>query len=217
MSMANVTKTTRIQAIAELQKRKTEIQNRLQNGQAQDSTTIGGNSFTEDEWKKIIQKMDEYLTEVKQEQKERFEKRDKEKEIQQFYEKLEMSERYKKPQGEKLSIQRHLDGEDNAPYSCLAVDGVITYNGVSFLCDYEHNAITLGDMSDEKNVITVQLEKGGCLKVNRDNIEDLSRAIAMFSPEDIRRILVALQQDAKVRQMQQEIEQDKIKQLLAEH
>ena len=213
MSMANVTKTTRIQAIAELQKRKTEIQNRLQNGQSQDSTTIGGNSFTEDEWKKIIQKMDEYLTEVKQEQKERFEKRDKEKEIQQFYEKMKMAEQYKKPQAEKLTIQKHLDGEDIAPYSYLAEDGVITYNGVSFFCDYE---ITLGDMSDEKNVITVQLENGGCLKVNRDNIEDLSKAIAMFSPEDIRRILVALQQDAKVRQMQQEIEQDKIKQLLAE-
>ena len=206
MSMANVTKTTRIQAIAELQKRKTEIQNRLQNGQSQDSTTIGGNSFT----------MDEYLTEVKQEQKERFEKRDKEKEIQQFYEKMKMAEQYKKPQAEKLTIQKHLDGEDIAPYSYLAEDGVITYNGVSFFCDYENNAITLGDMSDEKNVITVQLENGGCLKVNRDNIEDLSKAIAMFSPEDIRRILVALQQDAKVRQMQQEIEQDKIKQLLAE-
>ena len=216
MSMANVTKTTRIQAIAELQKRKTEIQNRLQNGQSQDSTTIGGNSFTEDEWKKIIQKMDEYLTEVKQEQKERFEKRDKEKEIQQFYEKMKMAEQYKKPQAEKLTIQKHLDGEDIAPYSYLAEDGVITYNGVSFFCDYENNAITLGDMSDEKNVITVQLENGGFLKVNRDNIEDLSKAIAMFSPEDIRRILVALQQDAKVRQMQQEIEQDKIKQLLAE-
>ena len=199
MSMANVTKTTRIQAIAELQKRKTEIQNRLQNGQSQDSTTIGGNSFT-----------------VKQEQKERFEKRDKEKEIQQFYEKMKMAEQYKKPQAEKLTIQKHLDGEDIAPYSYLAEDGVITYNGVSFFCDYENNAITLGDMSDEKNVITVQLENGGCLKVNRDNIEDLSKAIAMFSPEDIRRILVALQQDAKVRQMQQEIEQDKIKQLLAE-
>ena len=193
MSMANVTKTTRIQAIAELQKRKTEIQNRLQNGQSQDSTTIGGNSFTEDEWKKIIQKMDEYLTEVKQEQKERFEKRDKEKEIQQFYEKMKMAEQYKKPQAEKLTIQKHLDGEDIAPYSYLAEDGVITYNGVSFFCDYENNAITLGDMSDEKNVITVQLENGGCLKVNRDNIEDLSKAIAMFSPEDIRRILVALQ------------------------
>ena len=119
-------------------------------------------------------------------------------------------------QAEKLTIQKHLDGEDIAPYSYLAEDGVITYNGVSFFCDYENNAITLGDMSDEKNVITVQLENGGCLKVNRDNIEDLSKAIAMFSPEDIRRILVALQQDAKVRQMQQEIEQDKIKQLLAE-
>ena len=177
MSMANVTKTTRIQAIAELQKRKTEIQNRLQNGQSQDSTTIGGNSFTEDEWKKIIQKMDEYLTEVKQEQKERFEKRDKEKEIQQFYEKMKMAEQYKKPQAEKLTIQKHLDGEDIAPYSYLAEDGVITYNGVSFFCDYENNAITLGDMSDEKNVITVQLENGGCLKVNRDNIEDLSKAI----------------------------------------
>ena len=180
MSMANVTKTTRIQAIAELQKRKTEIQNRLQNGQSQDSTTIGGNSFTEDEWKKIIQKMDEYLTEVKQEQKERFEKRDKEKEIQQFYEKMKMAEQYKKPQAEKLTIQKHLDGEDIAPYSYLAEDGVITYNGVSFFCDYENNAITLGDMSDEKNVITVQLENGGCLKVNSDNIEDLSKAIAMF-------------------------------------
>ena len=127
-----------------------------------------------------------------------------------------MAEQYKKPQAEKLTIQKHLDGEDIAPYSYLAEDGVITYNGVSFFCDYENNAITLGDMSDEKNVITVQLENGGCLKVNRDNIEDLSKAIAMFSPEDIRRILVALQQDAKVRQMQQEIEQDKIKQLLAE-
>ena len=168
MSMANVTKTTRIQAIAELQKRKTEIQNRLQNGQSQDSTTIGGNSFTEDEWKKIIQKMDEYLTEVKQEQKERFEKRDKEKEIQQFYEKMKMAEQYKKPQAEKLTIQKHLDGEDIAPYSYLAEDGVITYNGVSFFCDYENNAITLGDMSDEKNVITVQLENGGCLKVKSD-------------------------------------------------
>lgn len=74
---------------------------------------------------------------------------------------------------------------------------MITYNGVSFFCDYENNAITLGDMSDEKNVITVQLENGGCLKVNRDNIEDLSKAIAMFSPEDIRRILVALQPGRK--------------------
>lgn len=215
MSMANVTKTTRIQAIAELQKRKqksrigyrTDNRRILQQLAAILLRRMNG---------KIIQKMDEYLTEVKQEQKERFEKRDKEKEIQQFYEKMKMAEQYKKPQAEKLTIQKHLDGEDIAPYSYLAEDGVITYNGVSFFCDYENNAITLGDMSDEKNVITVQLENGGCLKVNRDNIEDLSKAIAMFSPEDIRRILVALQQDAKVRQMQQEIEQDKIKQLLAE-
>lgn len=56
MSMANVTKTTRIQAIAELQKRKTEIRIGYRTDNREDSTTIGGNSFTEDEWKKSFRK-----------------------------------------------------------------------------------------------------------------------------------------------------------------
>ncbi len=216
MTMEEVTKSSRIQAILQINERKKEMQNRMKSGKQDGSVATGGNSFTEDEWKKIIQKMDEYLTEVKQEQKERFEKRDKEKEIEQFYQKLEMSDRYKKTEQPGSSISTHLRGEDNAPYSALAEDGVITYNGVSFICDYENNCICLGDMSDDNNVITVALEKGGSLKVNRDNIDELSTAIAMFSPEDIRRILVAIQQDAKIRQMQMQIEEDKVQQLLAD-
>ena len=56
MSMANVTKTTRIQAIAELQKRKTEIQNRLQNGTIAGFYNNWRQFFTEDEWKKSFRK-----------------------------------------------------------------------------------------------------------------------------------------------------------------
>ena len=96
MTMEEVSKSSRIQAILQINERKKEMQNRMKSGKQEGSVATGGNSFTEDEWKKIIQKMDEYLTEVKQEQQERFEKRDKEKEIEQFYQKLEMSDRYKK-------------------------------------------------------------------------------------------------------------------------
>lgn len=72
MSMANVTKTTRIQAIAELQKRKqkSRIGYRTDNRRIlQQLASILLRRMNG----KIIQKMDEYLTEVKQEQKERFE------------------------------------------------------------------------------------------------------------------------------------------------
>ena len=43
--------------------------------------------------------------------------------------------------------------------------------------------------------------------VNRNNIGDLGRAIGMFSPEDINRILRALKMDAKVQEMQKEIDE----------
>ena len=64
-----------------------------------------------------------------------------------------------------------------APYSELAENGTIQYKGVVFVCDDENQALCLGDVSDEKNVLRIPLEEGGCLKVNRANIGDLSRAI----------------------------------------
>lgn len=80
------------------------------------------------------------------------------------------------------------------PYSNLAKDGVIEYNGVTFNCDYKHNAITLGDVeSNPRKVLTIGLSGGGSLKVNVDNLDELSRAVGMFSPADLNAIMKAIQ------------------------
>ncbi|NLL77904.1 MAG: hypothetical protein GX235_11775 [Clostridiales bacterium] len=94
-----------------------------------------------------------------------------------------------------------------APYSYLAdKNGVIEYNGVTFICDNEKRELCLGDMSNSNDVIRIPLSGGGTLKINRNNIDQLSKAIGMFSPEDINIILRALKLDAKIQQMKKEIE-----------
>lgn len=103
-------------------------------------------------------------------------------------------------------LVQNLSSASKVPYGHLAKDGVIEYKGVLFVCDEQSNSICLGDMTDSNNVINIPLSGGGCLKVNRDNIGQLSKAISMFSPEDINRILRALHQDAKVRSKQKEID-----------
>ncbi len=107
------------------------------------------------------------------------------------------------------AIQRLLGKGKRAPYSVMADEnGMIEYKGVVFLCDYEHNRLCLGDVSDPRNCITVGLEKGGALVFNRANIDDLVKAIGMFSPEDINRIMRAIAEDAKIRQTQMQIEDE---------
>ena len=107
------------------------------------------------------------------------------------------------------AIQKLLDKGNRAPYSLMADEnGIVKYKGVEFRCDYENNRLCLGDVSNPKNCITVGLERGGCLLFNRENIDDLVKAIDMFSPEDINRIMRAIAQDAKLRQMQVQIEDE---------
>ncbi len=97
---------------------------------------------------------------------------------------------------------------EGGPYSYLADEnGIIEYNGVIFTVDKEKNWLCLGNVSNLKDVIRIPLSEGGCLMVNRNNIGDLGRAIGMFSPEDINRILRALKMDAKVQEMQKEIDE----------
>ena len=62
-------------------------------------------------------------------------------------------------------------------------------------------------MTNPKEVLNIPLEEGGCLKVNRENIRDLAKAISMFSPEDIKRIMQAIATDAKCEQMKQELDE----------
>lgn len=104
--------------------------------------------------------------------------------------------------------------EKKAPYSFLAVTDpggqkYIEHKGVIFLCDDQHQALTLGDMSNPDQVLTIPLEKGGCLKVNRANLGDLADAIDMFSPQDVGRIMRAITTDTRTQQLKHEIEEEK--------
>jgi len=93
------------------------------------------------------------------------------------------------------SFSEILKGEQKkCPYSHLAKDGLIEYNGVIFVCDYKRNSICLGDMSNPKNVLNISLPSGGNLKVNVDNLGDLSKAAGMFSPADLNAIMRAIAQ-----------------------
>ena len=105
-----------------------------------------------------------------------------------------------------VRLNRRIEGKDKVPYGEMAEDGVIEYNGVVFVCDYDHNRLTLGDTSNEKGSINIPLSGGGSLLVNRNNIDALSKAIGMFSPEDVNRILRALAQDKKIREMEKELD-----------
>ena len=96
-----------------------------------------------------------------------------------------------------------------APYSYLAnEDGVIEYNGVIFTLDNERKWLCLGniDLNRMDQVIRIPLSEGGCLMVNRDSIGDLAKAIGMFSPEDVNRILRAIHLDTKLQSVQKEME-----------
>ena len=98
------------------------------------------------------------------------------------------------------------------PYGVLAKNGVIQYNGVVFQCDYEHNTISLGDVtSDPKKVLNVALPSGGNLKINVDCFGDIARAAGMFSPEDLNAIMNAIHQYNYCTKKLNEIEEEKAK------
>ena len=61
-------------------------------------------------------------------------------------------------------------------------------------------------MTDPKKVINIPLSGGGHLKVNRDNLGQLSKAIGLFSPEDVNLILRAIHLDTKLQSVQKEVE-----------
>ena len=121
-------------------------------------------------------------------------------------ESAEEDDSVKTPVTRGVQLTRHIEGKDKVPYGEMAEDGVIEYNGVTFVCDYEHNRLTLGDTTNKEDCINIPLSGGGSLLVNRDNINDLSRAIGMFSPEDVKRILEALARDNKIQQMKKELD-----------
>jgi len=195
------------QAMDLLQQRKSQILEKLKNGDAEDAIVTGGNAFTESVWNKMLEGVDEYLDEVKEEQQIRFAKMDEEQQEKELLQKRLMQKEMQAESNIKEVLVARTGGTLDVPYGYLAKNGVIEYNGVIFVCDEVHNAICLGDMTDEANVLSIPLTEGGCLKVNRDNLNDLAKAISMFSPEDIKKIMEAIATDAKCQQMQQEMDE----------
>ena len=100
-----------------------------------------------------------------------------------------------------------MDAIPDVPYGILAKDGIIDYNGVIFVCDPKTNSISLGDCSVRGNCISVQLEGGGYLNINRENIGQLAGCMDMFSAEDQERILRAIHQDQHLVRKHHEIDE----------
>ena len=108
------------------------------------------------------------------------------------------------------AIQKIIGNRGKIPYSSLADEnGIIEYNGVVFVGDEDTNSLCLGDVkTDPDNVLSIQLSDGGYLKVNLDNLEELSKAIDMFSPEDINLIMRAIAKYNRIKQIEQQIEDE---------
>lgn len=109
---------------------------------------------------------------------------------------------------EQALLEQRKKTDNGVPYNYLAKDGIIEYNGVVFVCDEKYKAIRLGDTSNPKNCLNIPLSGGGSLIVNRDNLDDLSKAIGMFTPEDVNLIMRAIAQDAKIQQMKHQIDDE---------
>lgn len=207
MEMNAIAKMSRQELLDCISNRKNEIAEKLKNGETDTSFAIGAETYTRKEWERLINRFDKTLNAIKEEQAQRKETL--------MDENTEDKDRWFVSLSEDDTTKRNyflekLNGtyKECVPYGYLAKDGVISYNGVIFVCDEEKNAICLGDMSDKKNVLTIPLSGGGSLMVNRDNLGDLSAAISMFSPEDINRIMRAIADDKKAQETQAELEED---------
>ena len=194
-----------------ISEKKKEIARKIKNGETEPTFSIGAESYTVKEWDKLIAKVDKNNEAVRKEQAQRKEAQEKEeleeKKIDQtnFMSILEVSDTRRNYFMEKINGTY----QPSFPYAAYADGDTITYNGVVFNCDKERNAICLGDMSNKSDVLTIPLEGGGSLMVNRNSINTLAKALSMFSPEDVNRIMRAIATDKKVQETQKEIEDEK--------
>ncbi|MDE6619316.1 MAG: hypothetical protein K2K74_02270 [Lachnospiraceae bacterium] len=194
-----------------ISEKKKEIARKIKNGETEPTFSIGAESYTVKEWDRLIAKVDKNNEAVKEEQEQRREAQEKEDLEEQkiggtnFVSLLEVSDARRNYFMEKVNGTY----QPSFPYESYANGDTITYNGVVFVCDKEKNAICLGDMSNKNDVLTIPLEGGGSLMVNRNSISTLAGAISMFSPEDANRIMRAIADDKKAQETQREIEDDK--------
>lgn len=194
-----------------ISQKKKEIEKKIENGETEPSFSIGAQSFTVKEWDRLIAKIDKNIDAIREEQEQRKEKLEKEALEEKAIGKTNFVSILESSDTKRNYFMEKINGtyKPSFPYAGYADGDTINYNGVVFVCDSEKNAICLGDMSNRGNVLTIPLEHGGSLMVNRDSIGMLAGAMSMFSPEDANRIMRAISEDKKAQEIQKEVEDDK--------
>lgn len=87
--------------------------------------------------------------------------------------------------------------------------GTVTYNGVTLNFDQEKQQMCLGNMNSGDVINAGVLSNGYCFYFNRENIGDLAKILDLFSPEDVNKIMTAIQTDNMADQIKNETEDAK--------
>lgn len=208
MDISRIANMTHSELMDCISSKKEEIAKKIKDGDTEPSFSIGASSFTVKEWNRLLAKVDKNNEQVRKEQEKRKEMLDKERLEKKSLKKGMQGSFYTDVLGSENTKRNYFMEKINGtykssfPYGNLSEDGVISYNGVEFICNAEKNALCLGDMSDESNVLTILLEGGGSLMVNRNNLGQLADVISMFTSEDIKRIMCAKEDDDKAQEAQ---------------
>lgn len=181
------------------------LREKLRHGDTEEKFQIGSEAMTIGEWNRLLDNFDSLQEEILQGMRERHEiqneKQEREEALRKLFEEREWLEEVRtKPH----NVERK--EKENVYFSLADESGKIVYNEVTFFCDKKTNTLTLGDCRLPENCLRIPLEEGGSLLVNRNNLEDLLKAITMFSPEDQRRILEAIQKERMVDSTLNELE-----------
>ena len=141
------------QAIDLMQQRKSQILEKLKNGDAEEAIVTGGNAFTESVWNKMLEGVDNYLDEVKEEQKIRFAKMD--------------EEQQEKELLQKRLMQKEMQAETNNKKEAIATDAK---------CQQMQQEMdeTLNSISGSTTIVSKNQEQNG-EEVTAEQIAELFR------------------------------------------
>ena len=87
--------------------------------------------------------------------------------------------------------------------------GSVTYNGVTLNFDRKNKKMCLGNMDSGDVINAGMLSNGYCFYFNRENIGDIAKILDLFSPEDVNKIMAAIETDNMADRMKNQVEDEK--------
>ncbi len=192
------------------------IIDKLKNHRNEVSVPIGAGEFTKSEWDRFINRFDKAIDAVKETRKELLRQEEEKKEqglIYRVTSSTDANEAYERMSSatKKLLGEGLIYYEKDIPYgrNYNPELNIVEINGIAFDYDSSRNAITLGDVSEGADCISVRLKNGGTLIFNIDDLESIRYAIGGFSPEDQGRILKAIAEHNHNKSMEKDFEEER--------